>query len=244
MLDMNHWGEVCGNSISRTESSGPMTLVMRAKHVAVSWWRRHFRSHACCCFLQIIIIPCKNSASAVTMLETAVTTELRFKLWIMNSGNMDLERYLHFCNIYDNCLWKLSVAVSFKLVPLLFILQHGYRFWFKNSLKFSWFNFFLTNCRLRVLSIKPQYLYGLALGFQKIISGFRNTEGNTASVLWCIYYSSTFLSYDSEWRRVIPPGKVCLMTFLVVSLHGPLCQRVRIISNRFVIMWMSNVPDS
>ena len=27
-----------------------------------------------------------------------------------------------------------------------------------------------------------------------------------------------------------------LMTFLVVSLHVPLCQRVRIISNRFVIM--------
>ena len=35
-------------------------------------------------------------------------------------------------------------------------------------------------------------------------------------------------------KELGPPTQ--LMTVLVVSLHVPLCQRVRIISNRFVIM--------
>ena len=102
---------------------------------------------------------------------------------------------------------------------------------------------------------RGNFRVGVIFAFFALLSFSRKlppSENKTHMPLWRKY----------EWNRENYPHVKCLTntnkfspsennhvysmlkTFLVVSLHVPFCQRVRIISNRFVIMWMSNVPDS
>ena len=67
-------------------------------------------------------------------------------------------------------------------------------------------------------------------------------QGPDPLPLWLLVETPPTFGPELAYRlRVAQPS---LKAFLVVSLHLPLCQRVRIISNRYLIISTSNVPDS